>query len=73
MFPIALGFYHIWFAQSSTPMYITERMKTMGTHFFLFCDWGPNMCFHWGHAQCSKKIADGPINMAHFLKKKKRL
>jgi hypothetical protein len=25
----------------------------------------------WGHAQCSKKIADGPINMAPFLKKRK--
>ncbi len=32
----------------------------------------PKRCFYWGHAQCSYKIADGPMNMAP-IKIKKRL
>ncbi len=37
---------------------------------FCFATQGPKSCFYWGHAQSSKIIADGPINMA-LLKKRK--
>jgi len=37
---------------------------------FYFATQGPKSCFYWGHAQSSKRIADGPINMA-LLKKRK--
>ncbi len=33
MFPIAPGFYPIWFAQSSTPLYIIYKGKTQGCTF----------------------------------------
>ncbi len=46
----------------NSPVYKLKRWK--GAHLFLFCNRGPKRCFYWGHAQCSKKIADGPINMA---------
>ncbi len=91
MFPIAHGFYPMWFAQSSTPMYINYKGKIQGCTFakfnshvyklqrwnsrvhicFYFATWGPKMCFYWGHAQCFKKNAGGPINMAPFKKKRK--
>jgi hypothetical protein len=36
MSPIALGFYPIWFAQSSTPLYINKNGKSRGGHLLYF-------------------------------------
>jgi hypothetical protein len=69
MFPIAPGFYIIWFVQISTPMYVNWKGEINGVHLFLFRNWGPKRCFHWGH--CSKFFANEPINMAPLKKSKK--
>ncbi len=38
---------------------------------FYFPTGGPKRCLYWGHAQCSKRIADGPItNVAPLTKRK---
>jgi hypothetical protein len=51
MFPVAHGFYPIWFAQNSIPLY---KVKSRRIYLNLFCKWGPKRCFYWGHAQSSK-------------------
>jgi hypothetical protein len=65
-------FYPIWFAQSSTPMYINYKDGIrVGVQLFLSCNWGPKEVLLFGHAQnVAKKFADGPINTAPFEKKK---
>jgi hypothetical protein len=66
-FPIARGFYLIWFAQSWTPMYINWKGEIQGSTF----------CFYFaargslGACPMFQKIADGPINMAPLLNWKK--
>jgi hypothetical protein len=40
MFPIALGFYAIWFAQSLALLYINKIGKSRGGHLFIFCNLG---------------------------------
>jgi hypothetical protein len=93
MFPLACGFYPMWFAQSSTPMYINykakiqgctfakfnshiyklQKMKFKGAHLFLFCNWGSKEVLLLGACSMFQKNAGGPINMAPFKKKKKKL
>jgi hypothetical protein len=56
-FPIAPQIYPIWFAQSSTLMYINWKCKSQGgVHMFLFCNWDPKRCYYWAEPQCSKKL-----------------
>jgi hypothetical protein len=69
MFPIAPVFYIIRFVQISTPMYVNWKGEINGVQLFLFRNWGPKRCFHWGH--CSKFFANEPINMAPLKKKVK--
>jgi hypothetical protein len=69
-FPIAPHFYAIRFAQSSTLIYINWKGRPCGAHFFLVWKWGSKEVLLSGHAQCSKKIDDGPINMAPLKKEK---
>jgi len=63
-FPVASQFYPIWFAQSSTLIYINWEGRLLRIHLFLFCNWGSKEVLPLGSAQCSKKIAVGPMNMA---------
>jgi hypothetical protein len=57
----------MWFAQSSTPMYINYKGEIQGWKFvFILQLGGPKRCSYWGHAQCFKKNAGGSINMAPF-------
>ncbi len=49
--------------------HLYEKVQCKGAHLFLFCDWGPKRCFYSGSAQCSKKIDDGPMNVAPSKKK----
>ncbi len=66
-FSIAPQFYLIWFAQSST------LMCTNWAYLFLFCNRRCKEVLLWGIAQCSKKIGDGPINMAPSEKINKKV
>jgi len=68
MFPIAPWFYCIWFAQSSTLLY---KLHYREIRLFLFCNWGSKEVLPLGSAQYSKKVIDGPMNMALAKKKKK--
>jgi len=63
-FSIAPQFYLIWFAQSSTVMYINwgEAMEDY--------NWGPKRCFHWGGViSVPKKLLMGQIWVFHQEKK----
>jgi hypothetical protein len=51
------------------PCIQTEKAKSRGAHLFLFCNWGSKEVLLLGHAQCSQKIADGPINTFKINKK----
>jgi len=57
MFPIPTQFYPIWFAQSSTPMYINWK----GEHMcFYFATWGPKTwSFYWEVPNIPKKMVMG--------------
>ncbi len=48
MFLITLSFYPIWFAQSSTPMYINQKVKSKGAQLFIFCKWGSKEVLLYG-------------------------
>jgi hypothetical protein len=61
MFPIALKFYPIQFAQSSTPLYVNY---IQGCTFVSISQLGSKEVLPLGGAQCSKKIADRSMNMA---------
>jgi len=69
MLPIAPRFYPIWFAQSSTPLYITYNP---GVHIcFYFARGGSKKVLPLGGVlKVPKQIADGPMNMARSGKKK---
>jgi hypothetical protein len=48
----------------------TEKVKSRGAHFVSILQPGA----YWGHAQCFKNFADGPINQyGSFFKLKKKL
>jgi hypothetical protein len=67
MFPIALGFYPIWFAQSSTPLSINKKFQCCVVYLFLLCNWeSKEVLLLGGMPTASKKIADGPINVDPF-------
>jgi hypothetical protein len=41
MFPIAPGFYHIWFApKCNSPCIWSKMVKSRGAHLFIVCNWG---------------------------------
>jgi hypothetical protein len=41
MFPIAPGFYHIWFAPKfNSPCIWSKMVKSRGAHLFIVCNWG---------------------------------
>jgi hypothetical protein len=68
MFPIAPRFDPIWFAQSSTPLYINYNP---GVQICLyFARGGSRKVLPLGLLSVPKKIADGPMNMARSEKKK---
>jgi hypothetical protein len=69
-FPIAPRFYPIWFARSSTLMYINWKGRPQGAHLFLFCNRWSKEVLLLKSAQCSKKIGDGQTNMAPSKKQK---
>jgi hypothetical protein len=48
VFPIAPGFYPIWFAQSSTPLYVNKKDEFIVYICFYFATGGPKRCFNWG-------------------------
>ncbi len=50
MFPIAPEFYPIWFAQSSTPLYIIVKLNVTHMVSFYFTTRGPKRSFYWGHS-----------------------
>ncbi len=52
-FPLAPQFYLIWFAWSSSVIYINWMVGYTGCYYFALGS--PKRCFHWGNAQCSKK------------------
>ncbi len=70
-FPIAPQFYCTWFAESSTLMYINWNGGPFGSTFdsIWVVQRGTLLL---GSAQCSKKIGDGPINMIHNQKTKRK-
>jgi hypothetical protein len=62
---------HIVCPKCNSPLNNLKRWSA-GVHIWLyFATGGPKSCFYWGHAQCSKIIVDGPINMAPLKIKKK--
>jgi hypothetical protein len=62
---------HMVCPKFNSPIYKLKRWNP-GVHIcFYFASGSLKRCFYWGHAQCSQKIADGPINMAPFKKRKK--
>ncbi len=73
-FPKAPQFYPIWFAQSSALMYINWKGILLGEYICIyFANGGPKRCLPpLGSAQCSKKIADGLLNMVFRTQKKKK-
>jgi hypothetical protein len=68
-FPIAPSILSHMVAWSSIVMYRNWKVGCWGCFYFALG--GPKRCFHWGNAQCSKKIADEPMNMALSKTKKK--
>lgn len=52
-FPLAPQFYFLWFAWSSSVMYINWMVGYTGCYYFALGS--PKWCFHRGNAQCSKK------------------
>jgi hypothetical protein len=58
MFPIAPAFYPIWFAQSSTSLFIKYNADFTFVSIFQL-----EVHLLGGHAQSSKKIGYGQINM----------
>jgi hypothetical protein len=72
-FPISPQFYPIWFAQSSTLMYINWKGRLLGsTFFFILQLGGPKRCFHWGVLNIPKKLLRGQWRWL-FQKNKKKL
>jgi hypothetical protein len=64
---------HMVCPKFNSPIYKLKRWNP-GVHIcFYFASGSLKRCFYWGHAQCSQKIADGPINMAPLKKKKIKL
>jgi hypothetical protein len=63
-----LGFIPYSLPKFNSPVYKLKRWNPWVQICFNFATGGPKRCFYWGHAQCSKKIADGPINMAPLNK-----
>jgi len=45
-------------------VYKLKRWNPRVHIYFYFATGGPKKCFYGGHVQCSKKIANMPINMA---------
>jgi hypothetical protein len=48
----------------NSPVYKLKTWNSGVQICLYFATGGPKRWLYWGHAQCSKKIADGPINMA---------
>jgi hypothetical protein len=72
-FPIAPQFYPIWFAQSSTLMYINWKGRLFGEYNCIyFATGGPTMSMHWGVLNVPKKLLMGLMNMALSHKHKKK-
>jgi hypothetical protein len=64
LFPNAISvapqFYPIWFAQSSTLMYINSKGRLLGEFIcFYFVTGGLKRCFHWGMLNVPKKLLLG--------------
>jgi hypothetical protein len=68
MFPIAPGFYPIWFAPSSTPMYIHWKGEPWGSIFVSILQLGTQRGASMPNVL--KKDADGLINMVPLKGKK---
>ncbi len=71
-FAIAPQIYPIRFAQSSTLMYINWKGGSWESTFVSVLWLGSKEVLLWGSAQCSKNIADGPINMAPSKQNKRQ-
>jgi hypothetical protein len=72
-FPISPQFYPIWFAQSSTLMYINWKGRLLGSTFlFIVQLGGPKRCFHGGVLNIPKKLLRGQWRWL-FKKNKKKL
>jgi len=73
MFPIAPGFYPLWFAQSSTPLYINYKGEIQGCTFVFILRLGVQRgASIGGMPNVSKKLAYWPTNMAPFKKIKNK-
>jgi hypothetical protein len=59
MFPIAPQFYPIWFAQSSTLMYINWKGTLNSGTFVSILHWGPESCFYWEVPNVPKNLVMG--------------
>jgi hypothetical protein len=59
-FPIALQFYPMWFAQSSTLMLYKLKSYVIGEYIgFYFTHLGPKRCVHWGVHTIPRKLLMG--------------
>jgi hypothetical protein len=63
--------FHIVCPKFNSLVYKLKRSNPGVQICFYFATRGPKRCFYWGHAQWSKKIADGPMNMAPLNLKKR--
>jgi hypothetical protein len=70
MFPIAPHLYPIWFAQSSTLMYINVKGGPHGAHLFHFAIGSPKRVLLWAMPNALKKLATGQSIWPHFGKMK---
>jgi hypothetical protein len=72
MFPIAPQFYPLWFAQSSTLMYINWKgTLNLGTFVSNLHLGSRESCFYWKVSNVPKNLVMGPINVAASQKKLK--